>query len=193
MIRATHDRLIARLLREWAQSDTSARLHPPREARRLGDVPPARAFAAIAADAEAGWPSLKRLIASRGQGSQPRGRSVGRVFSWLRERLFDLPLDREESYRGTLLGLRHGLDAVVLLRERARLVGDEELATFCDDWLARRRPLVEAAAEATRWFAEHPEAALRPARSTFAARVAARLRFGADRAMLPPRRAPVSV
>jgi hypothetical protein len=175
----------ARLLREWAQGEASARLHPRRESQRLGDVPPARALAAVVADAEAWWPSLKAIIAARGQGSPPRGRRAGRLFSWLRERIFDLPLDREESYRGTLLGMRHELDLVVLLVARARVIGDEELADFGDRWLGRRRPLVERAADAVRWFAEWPEAALEPARSTVIARLAARLRGGVDRAMLP--------
>ena len=70
----------------------------------------------------------------------------------------------EKSYRGTLIGMRHGIDLVELTGAVAREHGDIEFADWCDQWLERRRPLVEAAARELAWFAANPERATDPAR-----------------------------
>lgn len=153
------------LVHELFQTEQSALEHPQIEADRLGDVPPARALREVAVHATralAELPPLMRrsdLVVSRG------GKLVGSMFSRVRDCFADLMLSREKSYRATLLGMRHGVDLVELVATLARSDGDLELADWCDLWLARRRPLVEAAAGELVWFAEHPERATEAARS----------------------------
>ncbi|MFT3924156.1 MAG: hypothetical protein QM778_16595 [Myxococcales bacterium] len=61
-----------------------------------------------------------------------------------------------ESFRGTLLGARHGVDLVRLIQRSAEASGDDVLAEFCRVWLGRRVPLVERVADDLAWFARHP-------------------------------------
>ena len=70
-------------------------------------------------------------------------------------------IDTERSYRLTLLGLKHGVDATRLLREVVALTNDVALLKFCDLVLVERLCLVEDAEQALAWFAENPETALR--------------------------------
>jgi hypothetical protein len=74
-------------------------------------------------------------------------------------------ISAERSYRGTLLGARHGLDVVRSLRSAAREASREELAGFCERWLERREPLVSAVERELEWFARHPREALSFART----------------------------
>jgi hypothetical protein len=48
----------------------------------------------------------------------------------------------------------------------AETAGDRVLEGFCTRWLAERMPLVEQAALAMRWFAEHPDRARMRATAT---------------------------
>jgi hypothetical protein len=89
------------------------------------------------------------------------GRSVTQLLASLRHALFDRLVDTERSYRGTLLGLRHGVDVARLLREVARRDGDPHLVLFCDELLAERLALITDAEHAMSWFAECPGRALR--------------------------------
>ncbi|MEJ7602975.1 MAG: hypothetical protein WKG01_34125 [Kofleriaceae bacterium] len=89
------------------------------------------------------------------------GRAVGVAFSALRHFMFDRLIDHERSYRGTLLGCKHGLDVVRLLREVALRSGDSAVVRFCDDQLVERIPLLEAAERELAWFADCPTKALR--------------------------------
>lgn len=152
-------KLRTKLCRELAQSEESARIHPVREARRLGKVPPAAALRAIADHAELMRPRLEALMRE-----QPAGRRLGRwfgqLFSALRHGLFDRMIDAERSFRGTLLGLRHGVDTARLLREVARRADDVYLVAFCDELLARRLPLIAKAEGTLSWFADQPRRAL---------------------------------
>src|SRR5688572_15180511 len=113
------EKLYAKLCRELAQSEQSASVHPRREARRLGDTAPAQALLAIAAHADELRPRFEALMAKR----QPKGIEIGRVFgrafSAIRHAIADRLIDAERSYRGTLLGLHHGIDVTRLLREVA--------------------------------------------------------------------------
>lgn len=152
-------KLRTRLCRELAQSEQSARIHPVREARRLGKVPPATALRAIADHAEHLRPRFEVLMRDQPVGLQ-LGRSVGRLFSALRHGFFDRVIDTERSYRGTLLGLRHGVDTARLLREVAQRAGDHYLVAFCDELLARRLPLLARAEACLTWFADQPGRAL---------------------------------
>jgi hypothetical protein len=155
-------KLRTKLCRELAQSEHDARTHPRREARRLGDTPPGRALRAIAAHAAATQPRFDALMQRRGQRLGRRlGRTVGAVFSALRHAVFDRMIGTERSFRGTLLGLRHGVDVMRLLRAVASREGDLYLAGYCDEVLAERVALLERAERALAWFADRPTLALR--------------------------------
>lgn len=149
-----------KLCRELAQSEQSARIHPVREARRLGDVPPARALRAIADHAEALRPRFESLLQRDHVMGLGLGQAVGNLFSALRHAVLDRIVDAERSYRGTLLGLRHGVDTARLLREVARRASDVYLFAFCDELLAQRLPLIAKAEASLAWFAEQPSRAL---------------------------------
>ncbi len=155
------ERLRAKLCRELAQSERSADVHTGREARRLGDVPPARALFALGEHARFERPRFDKLACRR----QPeRGlkiaRFIGEMFSIVRNLIADRIIDTERSFRGTLLGFRHGVDITRLLREVAIRMGDAELLAFCDSWMERRLPLVHDAERQLAWFAEVPKRAL---------------------------------
>lgn len=89
------------------------------------------------------------------------GRTVGRLFSTLRHYLFDRMIDVERSYRGTLLGFHHGIACARLLHDVAERLGDEHMARFCEDLLADRKPLLEAAEQQVGWFARRPQKAIK--------------------------------
>jgi hypothetical protein len=155
-------KLRAKLCRELAQSEHSADVHTRREARRLGDVPPARALLALGQHAREQRPRFESIVEKR----QPRrgvhiARAIGEIFSVLRHALFDRVLDLERSYRGTLLGFHHGVDVTRLLREVAIRLGDERLRGFCDEWLEQRVLLLQAAERHLGWFADVPHRALK--------------------------------
>ncbi len=155
-------KLRAKLCRELAQSERSADVHTRREARRLGDVPPARALLALGEHARAYRSRFDAIACER----QPEAglqlaRAIGQMFSTLRKHLFDRLIDTERSYRGTLLGFRHGIDVSRLLREVAVRVGDDHLVGFCDEWLPTRLELVATAERQLAWFADVPSRALK--------------------------------
>ena len=155
-------KLRAKLCRELAQSEHSADVHTRREARRLGDVPPARALLALGQHAREQRPRFESLVEKR----QPRrglqiAKAVGELFSVLRHMIGDRIIDTERSYRGTLLGFRHGVDITRLLREVAIRLGDERLRMFCDEWLEQRVELIHAAERELAWFADVPHRALK--------------------------------
>jgi hypothetical protein len=137
-------RLRAKLCREIAQSEHDANLHTSREARRLGDVPPAAALRAIAEHSESLRPRFESLMSRNQPVGLRLGRTVAKMFSGLRHAFFDRLMDAERSYRATLLGLRHGLDAARLLREVSMRTSDVYLARFCQDLINNANRLVQA-------------------------------------------------
>lgn len=147
------------LTHELFQTEQSACDHPVVEARRLGDVPPAWVLRAVAEHATEALAELKPLVARPDRPNGGIGRTLGHAFSAIRDHLADVLLSSEKSYRATLLGMRHGVDLTELVRSLAATTGDDDLVAWCDAWLARRRPLVEAAAGELAWFAAHPLAA----------------------------------
>lgn len=146
--------LRAKLCRELAQSEHDAQLHPRREARRLGDIPPAHALLAIADHADEVRPRLEALLVKRAPKGRHLGRAVGKVFSGIRHSILDRLISNERSYRATLLGLRHGIDCTRLLREVALCDDDYHLVRFCDELLVERLALIERAEQALAYFAE---------------------------------------
>ncbi len=154
-------KLRAKLCRELAQSEHSADVHTRREARRLGDVPPAHALLALGAHARAEKSRFDALACKRqAESGLQLARVIGDAFSTLRHFLFDRLVDTERSYRGTLLGFRHGLDTARLLREVCVRLGDDHLVGFSDDWMPRRLELLHIAERALGWFADVPARAV---------------------------------
>jgi hypothetical protein len=156
-----HRALLEALFHELAQTERSAEIHPPREADRLGDVPPARPLRALAEHAKQVRSQVAELAHAREVRGTKIGSAVGDLFSIVRRAITDPMMDAERSYRATLLGMRHGVDLVKLMRVTADAGGDAELVLFCDEWLSVREPLVEDVCEQLEWFGWHPERATR--------------------------------
>jgi hypothetical protein len=157
-------KLLRSIARELFQTEVSARLHCRREAARLGDEPPAQPLLATAAHAEHTLRQLPRFAQEHGLPISVFGSVLGAVFSSLRDQLLDRLVCSERSYRGTLLGMRHGVDVVTMLKDVAEQLPDPVLAEWCENWLEARSPLVEHAAEQLQWFASHPQHAIASAR-----------------------------
>lgn len=156
-------KLLSNLFHELFQTEQSAASHPQREAERLGSVPPAQALRAAAAHAEQVLKDLPELAARHNLPTSRIGQSVGQLFSNVRQWFADHLLDEERSYRGTLLGLRHGVDLVLLVRHAARVEGNPALEGWCTTWLTERVPLVDEVAAQLAWFAATPKVALHAA------------------------------
>lgn len=160
-------RLIKRLGRELFQTETSARLHCRREAERLGDVPPARPLLAASRHADE---ALKSMTENTKRSELPlsmAGALLGVAFSTAREFVLDRLLSSELSYRGTLLGMKHGVDLVKMLNQLAQGEGDTVLTEWTDKWLREREALVHEAEAQLSWFANNIDIAARVARPMF--------------------------
>lgn len=156
--------LLDNLSRELFQTETSAARHCAREADRLGSTPPALALRAVAEHAQKVLEQLPGLAERNGMVVSKGGKVTGELFSQLRDKLADLLIDSERSYRGTLLGCRHGLDVVRLLLQVAVVLGNDELDNFCTAWLNTRSVLVQQLEDELAWFAKHPADAVANAR-----------------------------
>lgn len=153
-------KLFTLLLRELVQAERSCKMHCPREAARLGMTEPAEALREIAVHAVDLSPGL-REITERERGSRRElAELVGTAFSDVREVVVDRIMREERSYRGTLLGIRHGVDVARLLGAVAQSLGRQDVVELCQELLAKREPLLERATLATAWFVDHPERAL---------------------------------
>lgn len=152
-------KLVQNLGRELFQTERSAALHCRREADRLGSAPPGQALRAVAEHADEVLRELPALAAQSSIPDSKGGAFVGRVFSEIRDKVADRIIESERSYRGTLLGARHGIDVVHLLRCVAEESGEQRLQNFCAEWLERRPALVERVADELAWFARNPQVA----------------------------------
>jgi hypothetical protein len=153
--------LYCKLGRELVQSERSAVVHARREARRLGDSPPAWALRALGAHAQAMEPRIDGIVSQRQPLGALVGRKVGELFSALRHLMFDRMIDVERSYRGTLLGFHHGLSTARLLHDVAERLDEPDIVSFCETWLRERMRLLENAERELHWFAEMPRLAMR--------------------------------
>ncbi|NUP07310.1 MAG: hypothetical protein HOW73_14750 [Polyangiaceae bacterium] len=163
--------LFLSLCRELLQSEQSCSTHCRREARRLGQSPPARAMLDLAKHADEVLGTLPDLIPAEADTSGSVARLIGRYLSNLREGLLDRMLEEQQSYRSTLLGLYHGVDTARMLQRVALAGGHQKVAMFCREWLLTREPLIGAANDAMGWFASHPDRAIErnaPGHSLFA-------------------------
>lgn len=156
--------LLRNLAHELFQTETSAARHCRREARRLGDEPPAQPLLSVAEHADAVLRELPGLAARNGMPVSGAGKLLGALFSETRQRIADHLIEAERSYRGTLLGMRHGVDLVRLLRHVAEVAGATEVVTFCERWLSTREPLIAETEQQLAWFATHSERASELAR-----------------------------
>ncbi|HEY6036059.1 MAG TPA: hypothetical protein VIV58_17405 [Kofleriaceae bacterium] len=152
-------RLYDKLARELLQSEHDAHLHGMREAQRQADRP-ARAMLAIAYHAQRTELELRRLVVPHQPVGAMAALGVAKTFSHLRHFALDRLLAHERTYRATLLGMRHGLDAAHLLSAVADRARRGEVRDFCDRLIEERTPLIEAAVEVVGWFADHPRLAL---------------------------------
>jgi len=161
---ASAQELLVSLSRELFQTETSAARHCRREAGRLGDSEPAAALLAVADHAEAVLLELPKLAQRNNLPASRGGALTGALFSQLRDKLFDALIDSDRSYRGTLLGCRHGIDVVHTLQHLANEVGKADLDAFCASWLTTRTALIQRLEDELAWFAKHPGEALKLAR-----------------------------
>lgn len=158
----TANELLARLVIEMFQTEESAKEHPRKEAERLAGTPPGEAMMAVSRHAEIALRELEGICDQLGYASERKGmgKAIGKTFSLIREAVTDRVMNQEKNYRGTLLGMQHGVDLFVLAEALARRAGKTSLALFCARWLEERRPLVDAARAQIAWFAEHVERAV---------------------------------
>ncbi len=155
------EKLRSKLCRELAQSEHSAIYHSTREAKRLGDVPPAHALLAIAEHARSYQKRFELVAKERPTFGLAVGRAVGEAFSLLRHVIFDRMIDVERSYRGTVLGAKHGTDVARLLREVALLDHEAPMIDFVNAWLSEREALIRKAEAELAFFAEDPQRAIK--------------------------------
>jgi hypothetical protein len=142
-------RLLDKLVRELARSETQAIEHGPREARRIGDVPPVAALRAVADHARAMRPRFIAMVGAHDL--EIRRHALATTLAGLRHFVVG---DPERAFRSALLDLRHGIDVVRLTRETARHDMLFGLIRWCDDWLGARRTLVARVEAQLAWYAE---------------------------------------
>lgn len=162
--------LFCSVVAELFQSERSASRHPLVEAERVGDTPAAQPMQLVAAHATRALSELEVLSQDRDLKVGAGMRALGRTLSAVRNRVADLSLRREQSYRFTMLGIRHGIDTVRLLRELALERDDPELVSWTEQWLEERLQLIGQAESQMRWFARFPEEAIAPIRQSPLAR-----------------------
>lgn len=153
------DALLATLFVELFQTEQSAREHPAVEADRLAGTPPAEALLAVVAHAERVRPELEALAEREQLATTSVGARIGDALSIVRDFIVDRTVSREKSYRGTLIGMRHGVDLVRLVVAVAEAAGRPAIVDWCRRWLEVRPGLVERVVERLYWFAAHPDRA----------------------------------
>ncbi|MBA3397569.1 MAG: hypothetical protein H0T89_33405 [Deltaproteobacteria bacterium] len=148
-------RLLDKLIREISRSESQAIEHAPREAKRVGEVPPIAALREVAQHAGLMRTRFETLL--HGHDITINRAGLGATLSTLRSLVVDRVVDPERAYRTALLDLRHGIDVVKLLREIARAEGLFGVIRWCDDWLGARRTQVARVEAQLVWYAEHAD------------------------------------
>ncbi len=148
-------RLLDKLIREIARSEAQAVEHAPREAKRVGEVPPVIALREVAHHADSMRTRFETLL--HGHDITINRAGLGATLSTLRSLVVDRVVDPERAYRTALLDLRHGIDVVKLLREIVRAEGLFGVIRWCDDWLGARRAQLARVEAQLGWYAEHAD------------------------------------
>lgn len=154
-----HHALLRNLSHELFQTETSAAEHGRREAKRYDGAPPGVALLAVAAHADEALAELRTLASREDLPLSSPGRVLGEAFSSVREFIADRMIQNERSYRGTLLGMRHGTDVVRMVGHVAHVAERPALAAWSERWLERRLPLVDGVENQLAWFAQNIEQA----------------------------------
>ena len=152
--------LLSSLFAELFQTEQSASLHSEREAMRLGDIPPAEALRGVAAHASGVLKELPGLAERHHLPVSVAGLALGRFLSASRQLVIDRIVEPERSYRGTLSGMRHGVDVVELIRHAAHAQHNAELETWCTEWLHKRTHLVKRVGKELEWFGKDAAASI---------------------------------
>jgi hypothetical protein len=127
---------------------------------------------AVSEHARHSMSGLLPFARTRGDGAEvAAGNRLGRLLSDVRTLGTDMMLSSEKSYRGTLLGIHHGILTFLLLEDAATAAGDQDLADFCASWLGERTKLIAEAERDLAWFAANPERAMRRALPPFVKRL----------------------
>jgi hypothetical protein len=134
----------------------------PLMTKRLGDVPPALSLDAVGNHATMALAELVPLIKRYERWVDDDGGAAlapVSMFATIHDYFVaEAPTTSERAYRSLLVRLRQGLDLVEVTAAVAD-PHDPELARWCEQWLAGRRPLVMAVADELGWFVSHPEQA----------------------------------
>lgn len=160
------------LTRELLSSERSATRHARLEADRLGQTPPGVIMEEIALHAERAVEQVEEWARRRGVSGLTAESAAVRALAGARDKLTDLALTTEQSYRMSLLTVRHSVDLIRSIRELAVLADDRDLREWSERWSLRRLDLLEQGEMALAWFAEHAGRALEPIKSTLVAQVA---------------------
>src|SRR5689334_4411230 len=104
------DKLLHNVVHEVFQTESSARRHCRREAERLHGTGPGRAMLVISEHAAQALNQLGTICQREGLPVGVGGSTVGMVLSEMRDKVLDRLIQSERSYRGTLVGLHHGID-----------------------------------------------------------------------------------
>jgi hypothetical protein len=158
------DKLLHNVIHEVFQTETSAVRHCRREAERLAATGPGSAMIAISEHASRVLEALAPVCQREGLPVSVGGSTAGLVLSELRDKVVDRLVQSERSYRGTLMGLHHGIDLMKLVTLTAEASGKVALVDLCAEWLPTRTALVQRAIEELAWFVLHPERATALAR-----------------------------
>ena len=135
----------------------------PLAAKRLGDVPAATVLGEVGRHAKGALaelgPRMRRYERVVDEDEDGGALAPVSVLATIRDFFIaEPPTTSERAYRSLLVRLRQGLDLVEVTVAVADPY-DPELARWCEQWLAGRRPLVLAAADELGWFVSPPEQA----------------------------------
>lgn len=158
------EKLLHNVTHEVFQTETSAVRHCRREADRLGATSPGRAMLAISEHAKRVLDALGPVCQQDGLPVGVGGSTAGIFLSEMRDKVLDRLIQSERSYRGTLMGLHHGVDLMKLVAFAAEASGKSSLMALSADWLVVRPGLVRTAVDELAWFVMHPERAMELAR-----------------------------
>ena len=147
-------RLLDKLLRELVRAEAQAIEHAPREARRIGDVPPVAALRDVATHAVEMRPRFHQLL--DGHNLTPRStasRRRCRRCATSSPIASPIPSALIAEHCSIFVTASTSCASCVMSRRLEELFA---LIRWCDDYLAARRTLVARVEAQLAWFAEQP-------------------------------------